>query len=796
MQYYKTVCLFADVSGFTKLSEAMAMMYGVGGAEYLAKHLNSYFQMMSRIIAADGGDIFKYAGDAVIVLWPDHDDLVTRARRAVQSGVSIQKALHKAELVVAKPEEGVQGVELSVKCGVGVGPVSVLHMGALLDRLEYVAVGDPLVQAFDAEHHAVSGDLICSKATWALVSEFFTAEKIDDHDGVAWVDTDAAYSQTRKVNKQHMLQGMLNTLESDPEVEDKVCMYLPGAVKGTLSGDSKQEGWGNELRSVVVVFVNLGLKNHDLLAAATYHEARCRAHDVLFAVQKAVYAYEGSVNKFLMDDKGSTLIAVWGLPPLAHENDSLRAVLASLNLCAALEKLGLSASCGITTGTAFCGVVGSTTRKEYSVLGDCVNLSARLMQASCGYGGGIICDKATTDLVGSLLKFQHLAPIFVKGKSVPISIAKPYVIPESEIDDASSSKMGMLYSKQLAFFDKANAVRPVVNGDLGRTPNAKRIVQVLSTASSGGGGDTNVVLVTGEMGVGKSTLLSHCLHTIRATERETPVVCVATDPFRRHLACDIWARVVVSYLRDIFRISSLHDPEVRTMLEQEAGELMEFYPTLIEALKFGYGGWESMEAAEAAGADMEALRSEEKVEGEETRSAGALVVGTPEHSALLRALLLAMVRACRQRLGPRPMVILIDAGLYIGDEGWQLALELLGEAPVANAAVPPAPVQAYKRRLASARAISNSLRLVVTTRPLHFYTDAACSVASPAYEKLRALSVTEVVAMDTRMAPRTMSNLFLQNLEMRGAVRPTTLGKTALQLIQVRNLSFYFHSIV
>ena len=490
VQYYDTVCLFADVSGFTKLSEAMAMMYGVGGAEYLAKHLNSYFQMMSRIIAADGGDIFKYAGDAVIVLWPDHDDLVTRARRAVQSGVSIQKALHKAELVVAKPEEGVQGVELSVKCGVGVGPVSVLHMGALLDRLEYVAVGDPLVQAFDAEHHAVSGDLICSKATWALVQQYFTAEKIDEHDGVAWVDTDAAYDQTRKVNKQHMLQGMLNTLESDPEVEDKVCMYLPGAVKGTLSGDSKQEGWGNELRSVVVVFVNLGLKNHDLLAAATYHEARCRAHDVLFAVQKAVYAYEGSVNKFLMDDKGSTLIAVWGLPPLAHENDSLRAVLASLNLCAALEKLGLSASCGITTGTAFCGVVGSTTRKEYSVLGDCVNLSARLMQASCGYGGGIICDKATTDLVGPMLKFQHLDPIFVKGKSVPISIAKPYVIPEAELDDSSPTKMRLLYAKQLAFFDEANAVRPVANEDLGRTPTARSIVDMLSHA--GEKGDTQV----------------------------------------------------------------------------------------------------------------------------------------------------------------------------------------------------------------------------------------------------------------------------------------------------------------
>lgn len=82
-----------------------------------------------------------------------------------------------------------------------------------------------------------------------------------------------------------------------------------------------QETWGSELRRLSCLFVNLGLKDHDLLAAAQYDDAMHRCHDVLVAVQRAVYNYEGSVNKFLMDDKGSTLIAVFGLPPLTHEND-------------------------------------------------------------------------------------------------------------------------------------------------------------------------------------------------------------------------------------------------------------------------------------------------------------------------------------------------------------------------------------------------------------------------------------------------------------------------------------------
>ena len=48
--------------------------------------------------------------------------------------------------------------------------------------------------------------------------------------------------------------------------------------------------------------------------------------------------------EFLMDDKGSTLLAVFGLPPLAHENDATRAVLSSLLICEKLFDLGLLAS--------------------------------------------------------------------------------------------------------------------------------------------------------------------------------------------------------------------------------------------------------------------------------------------------------------------------------------------------------------------------------------------------------------------------------------------------------------------
>lgn len=90
--------------------------------------------------------------------------------------------------------------------------------------------------------------------------------------------------------------------------------------------------------------------------------------------------HEGSLNKLLMDDKGSTLIVCFGLPPLMHQDDPVRAILAAFTLRQYLTKIDCKCYIGIATGTVFAGVVGSSgSRREYSVLGDSVNLAARLM---------------------------------------------------------------------------------------------------------------------------------------------------------------------------------------------------------------------------------------------------------------------------------------------------------------------------------------------------------------------------------------------------------------------------------
>ncbi|RYY34780.1 hypothetical protein EON62_02990, partial [archaeon] len=363
----------------------------------------------------------QFAGDAMLVLWPDDPDMPIeeRVQRAGQCALEIQTNLHKAELQ--------DGVTLSVKIGIGVGEVSVLHLGGILRRMEYVAVGEPLVQAFAAEHHAeAGGDVILSPRAWSLVNTVFEADLLDD--GAARIARDGKGRCKKPLIKKSVVKMRGSRLEdAGDEVERRLRNYVAGAILPWIDPDvPDKEVWGSDLRNVTVLFVNLGLKDMDMLAASKYDDAMVKMHEVLRAAQSAVYQYEGAVNKCLNDDKGSTMIAVFGLPPLSHEDDATRGVLCGLAICKSLWSLGLIASVGITTGVVFCGVVGSTTRKEYTILGDTVNLSARLMQRAGVIGGGVLCDLQIRRAASQGLAFQELDTITVKGKSMPIRVFRPY----------------------------------------------------------------------------------------------------------------------------------------------------------------------------------------------------------------------------------------------------------------------------------------------------------------------------------------------------------------------------------
>ena len=118
--------------------------------------------------------------------------------------------------------------------------------------------------------------------------------------------------------------------------------YIPDVVLARLRAE--QTGWLAELRRVTVMFLNLtGLD----FTASRRRWPRPRRHSQ--ALARGAGHYEGSISKFSVDDKGTVLVAAFGLPPLAHEDDAARAVQAALAMQASLRQLGLRCAIGVTT---------------------------------------------------------------------------------------------------------------------------------------------------------------------------------------------------------------------------------------------------------------------------------------------------------------------------------------------------------------------------------------------------------------------------------------------------------------
>ena len=112
----------------------------------------------------------------------------------------------------------------------------------------------------------------------------------------------------------------------------------------------------------------------------------------LAAVIGCIHERGGLLRQFILDDKGMVCIWTFGLPNNSFEDNGHRGLHSCLSVASALADQGLATQIGITSGTAFCGLVGAAYRCEYSVMGPSVNLAARLMCACEKHGVALLCN--------------------------------------------------------------------------------------------------------------------------------------------------------------------------------------------------------------------------------------------------------------------------------------------------------------------------------------------------------------------------------------------------------------------
>lgn len=132
---------------------------------------------------------------------------------------------------------------------------------------------------------------------------------------------------------------------------------------------------------------------------------------------RAIFRYDGTLDKLV----GDQVMAFFG-PPLDHEDHPSRAVMTALEIMRAVAELtqeeSLAVGMGITTGEAFVGNVGGADVTDYTVLGDTVNVAARLEAEAAP--GEILIAQETYDAVASDFPQAARRDLLLKGKSEPV----------------------------------------------------------------------------------------------------------------------------------------------------------------------------------------------------------------------------------------------------------------------------------------------------------------------------------------------------------------------------------------
>ncbi|KAJ8598361.1 hypothetical protein CTAYLR_003031 [Chrysophaeum taylorii] len=422
---------FADISGFTKLTEKLSRH--LDGAERLCAELDVVYGMILEEADALGGDAIKFAGDAILFLFAG--PLESACRRAASCSARAHERI--------KQHPPVESVKLTLHAGLGAGKVAALSVEGT-NRAEFVIAGAPLAEIGIAEPLAGPGETVASPTAWSFLKDIqegsMPLTKVKELPAEAqgyvklgaFTTTTSPYDDTKKEEPR-----LSESISSKLKQGDVAAMapYVPLAFQRTLRNKQAltnflESGAKAEIRELTVAFLKIsGVDLGDL--------SRVESSRKMMACVNSVVAtrFGGSINKLLVDDKGTLMVLVFGLPGEVHEDSPLRAVCAAMALQAELKStIGASCWAGLTTAATFAGVVGSRARMEYTVMGDSVNLAARLMAACCASFGAseganaLVVSERTAEKSRYEIEYHAMAPIKVKGKANKVRVYIPKAI--------------------------------------------------------------------------------------------------------------------------------------------------------------------------------------------------------------------------------------------------------------------------------------------------------------------------------------------------------------------------------
>jgi adenylate cyclase len=214
--------------------------------------------------------------------------------------------------------------------------------------------------------------------------------------------------------------------------------YLAPDVVRSLLSHPEELKLGGEKKEITTLFCDL--RNFTTMSEKLEPTQLNQLLTEVFTVlTEVVFKHQGTVDKYI----GDALMAFFGAP-LKQEDHALRACLAAQEMVQEIKKrksefrerygVELSVGIGINTGVAHVGNMGSQQRFNYSVLGDSVNVAARVETCTKEFGVSILTTQTTLDAISQSTaekpSYRSVGSTLLKGKSTPTELFKIFEIHE------------------------------------------------------------------------------------------------------------------------------------------------------------------------------------------------------------------------------------------------------------------------------------------------------------------------------------------------------------------------------
>ena len=451
---------FVDISGFTSLTEKLAVR-GKAGAEEMTGYLNSTFAELLELAYANGAELMKWGGDAVL-LWYSGE---AHAARAVDAAWQMQQTMRRIGALRTSAGRAI----LRMSVGIHSGVFHFFLVGSL--HKELIIAGPSATRTAHLEAIAEATEIVVSKETaLQLPEKTVGAAKADgflvaSHTGARW-SSDSMW----------------------PARVGRPGLLLPSVIREHLASPVESEH-----RQVAVAFVEFSGVD-DLLAREGVEAVSSALNHVLSSVQTSCVRHGVTFWETDIAQDGGKIMLIAGAPS-AGEDDSGALLATALD---AVDTQGdLRIRVGVNCGRVFTGDFGPPYRRNYTALGDPVNLAARIMGKAGP--GEVYASETVVNRSRSGFLTDELEPFLVKGKEHPVHA-----------------------HRVLATSSGRRLVARTGPSLVGREKELFLLLDRLDAAASGRG---SCVELTGIAGIGKSRLVEE----VRSRANDCRVVNVMCD---------------------------------------------------------------------------------------------------------------------------------------------------------------------------------------------------------------------------------------------------------------------------